>query len=113
MKCCISRPHFKLIDIDMKLLESRGGTSGWDLPEALDSGVLHDGAGRDGEGGIDGGVSRRDGRGPLVLLLLLLGVVGAHPLSSQALDAGFDLRERRMECHCQGTWRQWGTVRDS
>lgn len=71
-------------------------TSGWDLPEALNPGVLHDGAGRDGEGWIDGGVSRRDRWGPLALLLL--GVVGAHPLSSQALDAGFALREGGMQC---------------
>lgn len=89
-------------------------TAGWDLPEALDPGVLHDGAGRDGEGRVDGGVSSGDGRGPLVLLL---GVVGGHPLSSQALDAGFDLREGRTQCQPgdrrQGTGRQWGSIRDS
>lgn len=79
-------------------------TSRWNLPETLDPGVLHDGARRDRERGIDGGVSRWDRRGPLVLrLLLLMEVLVAHPLSSQALDAGLDLGVREIKCQCLQT----------
>lgn len=98
----IDSNHLKMFNVAYEIFMRRYrhacgsnvNTSGLHLPEALYSGVLHDRA-RSEAKGIHRWVSGWDGRSPFILLLL--GVLSTHPLSTESLNARLYLTDRQRD----------------